>query len=76
MQIIPSFCCFASFSIAFLTLLIINPDSSRDLTVFMISFISLFEIINVARRAMSEGCIPHPKAFLYILANGSRKTNV
>ena len=41
------FCFFASFLIVSLTPFIYKPDSSRDLTIFMISFIYLFEIINV-----------------------------
>ena len=36
----PPFCSFASFSIVSLTPFINNPDSSRDLTTFMISFVS------------------------------------
>ena len=35
-----------------------NPDSLRELTIFMISFISSLEIINVVK--------PDPKIFLWI----------
>ena len=38
---------FASFLIVSLMLFINNPDSSRNVIIFMISFISLFEIISV-----------------------------
>ena len=40
---------FASFLIVSLTLFINNSDSSRDLTVFMISLISALEIINFVK---------------------------
>ena len=42
------FCTFASFSVVSLTSFINKPDSSKDLTIFIISPISWFEIINVA----------------------------
>ena len=38
---------FNSFSIVLLTHFIDKPDSLRDLTVLMISFLSLFDILNV-----------------------------
>ena len=41
------FCSSVSFLIALLIPYISNPDSSSDLTIFIISSISLFEIINV-----------------------------
>ena len=37
---------FVSFLIVSLIPFIINPDSSSDLTIFIISFISPFEIVN------------------------------
>ena len=43
----PTFFYFASFLIVSLKPFINNPDSSRDLTIFTISFIPWFEIINV-----------------------------
>ena len=43
----PPFCSFASFLIVSLTPSVSEPDSSSDLTTFIISFISSFEIINV-----------------------------
>ena len=42
----PPFCSFASFLIVSLTPFISKPDFSRDLTIFIISSISLFEITN------------------------------
>ena len=46
-----------------------KPDSLRDLTTFMISFISSFKIINVAFFVKSEGCVADPKIFLWIAAS-------
>ena len=43
----PPFCYFVSFIIVSLRPFINKPDSSSDLTIFMISFISSLEIINV-----------------------------
>ena len=40
------FCYFVSFLIVSLILCISNPDSSSDVTIFIISSISLFQIIN------------------------------
>ena len=57
----PPFCLFASFLIVSLTPFINEPDSSRDLTNFMIPFISSFEIINVV--------VPDPNFFLWIAAS-------
>ena len=42
-----SFCSFASFWIVSLKPYINKPDSSRDFTIFMISFISSLEIIKI-----------------------------
>ena len=42
-----SFCSLASFLIVLLKRCIVKPMSSRDLTIFMISSISSFEIISV-----------------------------
>ena len=62
----PLFYSFASLYFILLTPFINTPDSSRDLIIFMISFISSFEIINfVVREAMSEGRL-NPKALLWI----------
>ena len=44
----PPFCYFASLLIVSLTSFNNNPDSSRDLTIFILSFISSFEIITIA----------------------------
>ena len=51
----PTFCYFASFLIVLPTRFINKPDFSTNLTIFMISFVSSFEIINVV--------IPEPKMF-------------
>ena len=49
------FCSFVSFLIISLIPFTINPHSSSDLTIFIISSISSFEIINpVIREAKSE----------------------
>ena len=43
----PTFCYFTSFSIDSLTLFVNKQASSKNLTIFMISFISSFKIISV-----------------------------
>ena len=56
---------FASFSIVSVTPFVNTPDSSSDLTIFKISFVSSFEItIVVVRGAKSEGQ-PDPKKNVY-----------
>ena len=60
----PLFCPFASFLIVSLRPFINKPDYSRDLTIFIISFISSFKIIDVAREAKSEGCALDQNIFL------------
>ena len=55
---IPPFCSFASFLIVLLTTFIIKSNYLGDLTVFMMPFISSFEIINVI--------VPYPNIFLLI----------
>ena len=57
----PPFCSFASFLIVLLTRLINKPDSLKDLTIFIISFISSYETINVV--------IPDQKIFSWIAAS-------
>ena len=47
----PHFCSFALFSVVLLATFINKPDSSRDLTIFIILFISLFEINIVVIRS-------------------------
>ena len=54
----PPFCLFASYLIVSLTPFINKPDSSRDLIIFMISFISSLEIIYVV--------VQDPDIFLWI----------
>ena len=56
----PLFYSFASFLIVSLTLFVNKPDSSSDVTIFMISFISSFEIISEV--------IPGPKMLFWIVA--------
>ena len=52
----PPLCSFASFLIVSPTSFVNKRDSSRDLTIFMISFISLFKFINaVVHDGKSEG---------------------
>ena len=63
----PSFCSSVSFLIVLLTSFINKPDSSRDLTIYIIS-ISLFEIINVV--------IPGAKIFLFIPASAANAATV
>ena len=50
---------FASFLIVFLTTFVNTQDSSRDLTIFIVSFISSLEIIRVV--------IPDPNICLWIV---------
>ena len=56
-----SFCSFASFLIVSLILFTNKLDSLRDLTIFIISSTSSFEIINIV--------IPNPEIFLCIPAS-------
>ena len=65
---IPPFCSFASFWIVLLMFFINKPDSSTDLTVFMTSLISSFEIINVVP--------PGPNIFLWIAASVAEAATV
>ena len=64
----PPFCYFASILIVLLTTYINKPDFSRGLTIFIISFISSFEIIIVV--------IPNPKIFLWIAPSVADATTV
>ena len=72
----PGFCYFASFLIVSVTLFINKPDSSSDLTIFII-FIFSFEIISVVIceakfkgcEAKSEEGRPDTKIFLWIAAS-------
>ena len=57
----PPFCSLASFSIVSLTHFDNKPESLRDLTIFIMSSISAFDIISVAA--------PDPKIFLCIPAS-------
>ena len=59
-------CSFASCLIVSVTLFINKPHSSGDLTIFIKSFISSFEIINAA--------VPDPNNFLWINASVSDAT--
>ena len=55
-----SFSVFASFLIVSLISFIINTDYSRGLTVFIISFISFFDIMNAAVRVAKSKVRPDP----------------
>ena len=57
------FCSFALFYIVSLTPSISNPESSRDLTILIMSSISSFDIFSVI--------VPRPKSFFYIPASGA-----
>ena len=57
----PPFCSFASLLIVLLMRFINKPGSWRDLIIFMISFISSFEIINFV--------VTDPNIFLWIAAS-------
>ena len=70
-----TFCSFSSILIVLLTPFINKPDSSKDLAIYMISFISLFEIINDVCCAKSEECIPdaaagNPNGIKTLVTNG------
>ena len=57
-----------------------KPDTSRDLTIFLISFISLFEMINVVTQdlniflqiaaSVADAAAVNPKCIKKLLANG------
>ena len=65
----PLFCSFASFLIVSLSPFIIKPDSSSDLTIYIIPFICSFETINVVTcEAKHEGW-PDQNIFLWIAAS-------
>ena len=57
----PPLCSFASFLIVSLTPFNSTPESSRDLAIFKMSFISSFEIVKVI--------VPDPRIFLFIAAS-------
>ena len=57
----PPFCSFASLSVFSLTYFNKTPEYSRELTVFMISFFSLLEVINLV--------VPDLKTFFWIPAS-------
>ena len=54
---------FASILIASLTPFINKPDSSRNLTILITSFIASLEIINTKRETKFEGRVPDPNIF-------------
>ena len=54
---------FASFLIVLLTPFINEPESSRVLTIFIVSFISSLDIINVVK--------PDPSIFLWVSASAA-----
>ena len=60
----PPFCSLASYLIVSLTLFINKSDSSRDLTILKISFVSSFKIINVVVRKAKSKERPDPNILL------------
>ena len=74
------FCYFASFLIVSLTPFINNSDSSRDLTIFIISFISSLEINSVVKpdpniswwiiAPVADAAAVNPNGIKTLLANG------
>ena len=69
-------CLLSHFLSVSLTSFINKPDSSCDLTFFMISFISSFKIINVVCFATSKEHAPNLKMFLSIAASVTDATTV
>ena len=67
----PLFCSFALFLIVSLMPFISKPDSSRDLTIFMISFIPSFKIIDVVVCKAKSEVRPDPNMFLWIAASAA-----
>ena len=61
--------CLPHFLSVSLTSFFNKPDSSSDLTFFMISFISSFKIINVVCFATSKERVPNLNMFLSIAAS-------
>ena len=45
-----------------------NPDSSSNLTIFILPFISSLEVV---RKAKSEECTPDPKIFLWVAVSAT-----
>ena len=68
----PPFCSFAPFLFVSLIHFIINPDSSSDLTIFIISSISSFEINNavVPDPSVGDAGDINPNGIKTLLANG------
>ena len=76
----PTFCSFALFLIVLLTYFINKPDSSGDLIVFVILFISSLEIVNVVlpdqnifqwiAASVSDATTVNPNGIKVLLANG------
>ena len=62
-------CSVASLLIVLITLFTNKPDSSSDLTIFIMSLISSLEFINAVCLAKSEGSVPDPNIFLWIAAS-------
>ena len=76
----PLFCSFASFLIVSLTLFINKPESSRDVTTFMISYIYSVEIIKIINPEsniflwittfVADAASVNPNGIKTLLANG------
>ena len=71
----PPFCSFALFSFFSLTPYNNKPESSRDLTILIMSSISSFDIISVVvllcKRWLCKRWLPDPKIFLCIPASAA-----
>ena len=65
----PSFCFFALFLIVSLTPFINKPDSSSDLTIFMISSIYSVDILSAVVRGATSKEGLDPKLFVWIAAS-------
>lgn len=68
------FCSFVSFLLVLVTPFNNSPESSRDLTIFIASSISLFDIISeVVSRAVYAASVVNPSGFNTLLANNWSK---
>ena len=71
----PTFCFLASFLIFSLTIFINKPNYSVDLIIFIISFISSFEIISVVTCEANSKRRPDQNIFLWIAASVADTAN-
>ena len=66
-----SHCSFVSFSIAWVTPFLNKPECLRDFTIFMMSFVSLFDIISVVVPNPKVSEVPDPNTFSWIYASAA-----